>query len=55
MGRVRQRPYKTSFFMLFFRICTLFLNKKIKLPNYREFCINWSFKVTDTTTSSTDV
>jgi hypothetical protein len=59
MGRVHQCPYKTVF-LLFFRICTLvlifkYVYKKIKFSNSGEFCINWYFKVTDATTSATDV
>jgi hypothetical protein len=40
MGRVRQCPYKTSFLCYFLEFAP-FLNKKIKVSNSREFCINW--------------
>jgi hypothetical protein len=42
MGRVHQCPYKTGFLSYFLEFAPLFqfLNKKIKFPNSREFCIN---------------
>jgi hypothetical protein len=40
MGRVRQCPYKTSFLCYFLEFAPsfLYLNKKIKFLNSREFC-----------------